>query len=46
MMGLVVSSTIDFDDHLPGFRAPILSYLLSRTAGEKRGDKEGGHQIN
>ena len=38
MMGLVVSSNFDFDDHLPGFRAPSLFFICS---AEQRGKEVG-----
>ena len=46
MMGLVVSSNIDFDDHLPGFRAPSLFIFAQQNSREKEGEMEWGHQIN
>ena len=46
MMSLVVSSNIDFDDHLPGFRAPSLFLFAQQNSREKERGKEWGHQIN
>ena len=44
MMGLVVSSTFDFDDHLPGFRAPSLFLFAQQISREKEGGKGVGTQ--
>ena len=42
MMGLVVSSNIDFDDHLPGFRAPSLFLFAQQNSREKEGGQGVG----
>ena len=42
MMGLVVSSNFDFDDHLPGFRAPSLFLFAQQNSREKEGGQGVG----
>ena len=42
IMDLVVSSTIDFDDHLPGFRAPSLFLFAQQNSREKEGGQGEG----
>ena len=41
-MGLVVSSNIDFDDQLPGFRAPSLFIFAQQNSREKEEGQEVG----
>ena len=42
MMGLVVSSNFDIDDHLPGFRAPSLFLFAQQNSREKEGGTRSG----
>ena len=44
IIDLVVSSTIDFDDHLPGFRAPSLFLFAQQNSREKEGGQGVGTQ--
>ena len=46
MVSLVIISTIDLDEWMPGSRAPGLFVFALLNSTEKDGDKEWGHFLD